>query len=124
MKALFRMNDFNQTVDQLSGLISEVVAASARIHQMIGEINHDTGELSHRTESQAATLEQTAAARRPPATSESRGAAWLQHNLGGPEGVKFDLIQALDLDADGDLDVMTCEERDQLGVIWYENPQR
>jgi hypothetical protein len=24
----------------------------------------------------------------------------------------------------GDLDVITCEERDQLGVVWYENPTR
>ncbi len=47
---------------------------------------------------------------------------WRQHSLGGPEGVKFDLVQLLDLDADGDLDVITCEERDQLGVVWYENP--
>ena len=30
----------------------------------------------------------------------------------------------LDLDADGDRDVVTCEERDNLGVIWYENPSR
>lgn len=28
----------------------------------------------------------------------------------------------IDLDGDGDLDVMTCEERRNLGVIWYENP--
>lgn len=27
-----------------------------------------------------------------------------------------------DMDGDGDLDVITCEERDQLGVVWYENP--
>jgi len=47
---------------------------------------------------------------------------WEQRTLGGPAGVKFDLIQTLDLDADGDLDVLTCEERDQLGVVWYENP--
>jgi len=47
---------------------------------------------------------------------------WLQQTLGGPEGLKFDLIQVLDLDDDGDLDVLTCEERDQLGVVWYENP--
>lgn len=47
---------------------------------------------------------------------------WVQHPLGGPEGVKYDLMQTLDLDGDGDLDVITCEERDQLGVIWYENP--
>ena len=27
-----------------------------------------------------------------------------------------------DLDEDGDLDVITCEESSNLGVIWYENP--
>jgi hypothetical protein len=46
------------------------------------------------------------------------------HDIGGLEGVKFDLIQMIDLDGDGDLDVMTCEERDNLGVVWYENPTR
>ena len=46
------------------------------------------------------------------------------HDIGGPVGVKFDLIQLVDLDADGDLDLITCEERDQLGLIWYENPAR
>ncbi|MFC5454276.1 FG-GAP repeat domain-containing protein [Prosthecobacter fluviatilis] len=49
---------------------------------------------------------------------------WKQHTLGGPEGLKYDLMQTLDLDGDGDLDVITCEERDQLGVIWYENPHK
>ncbi len=44
--------------------------------------------------------------------------------ISGPEGVKFDLVQLLDVDGDGDLDVLTCEETDNLGVIWYENPQR
>jgi len=53
---------------------------------------------------------------------QQRAGPWIQHSLGGPEGVKFDLIQLLDVDGDGDLDVITCEERDQLGVIWYENP--
>lgn len=47
---------------------------------------------------------------------------WRQHALGGPAGIKFDLVQLLDLDADGAPDVVTCEERDQLGVIWYANP--
>ena len=51
------------------------------------------------------------------------GPDWkITHDIGGPEGVKFDRIEMLDLDGDGDLDLLTCEERDQLGVIWYENP--
>ncbi|MEM9282855.1 MAG: VCBS repeat-containing protein [Verrucomicrobiota bacterium] len=43
-------------------------------------------------------------------------------SISGPEGIKFDRIELLDLDADGDLDIITCEERKGLGVIWYENP--
>lgn len=49
---------------------------------------------------------------------------WLQRPLGGPEGLKYDYPVTLDLDGDGDPDVLTCEERDQLGVVWYENPAR
>jgi hypothetical protein len=49
---------------------------------------------------------------------------WLAREVSGPEGVKFDLVELLDLDGDGDLDVLTCEERHNLGVIWYENPLR
>ncbi len=49
---------------------------------------------------------------------------WDVHRISGPEGVKFDRIELLDLDADGDLDLITCEERENLGVIWYENPAR
>jgi hypothetical protein len=55
---------------------------------------------------------------------QQKDAAWKQHTLGGPTGLKYDLMQLLDLDNDGDLDVITCEERDQLGVVWYENPFR
>jgi hypothetical protein len=55
---------------------------------------------------------------------QQRNGPWLQRPLGGPAGVKFDLMQTLDLDGDGDLDVITCEEQDQLGVVWYENPHR
>tara|TARA_R110002095_G_scaffold99107_1_gene87129 strand:+ start:9543 stop:10733 length:1191 start_codon:yes stop_codon:yes gene_type:complete len=50
---------------------------------------------------------------------------WQTHEISGPRGIKFDRIELLDLDADGDLDVISCEERDQkkgLGVFWYENP--
>jgi len=49
---------------------------------------------------------------------------WTVHDISGPEGVKFDLLQTIDLDGDGDLDVIGCEERDNLGVFWYENPTR
>jgi FG-GAP-like repeat len=45
-------------------------------------------------------------------------------DISGPEGVKFDLAPAVDLDGDGDLDVITTEETENLGVIWYENPTR
>jgi hypothetical protein len=52
------------------------------------------------------------------------GGNWDDHEISGPEGIKFDRIELLDLDQDGDLDVITCEERANLGVIWYENPTR
>ncbi len=50
---------------------------------------------------------------------------WQIYDVSGPEGIKFDLIQLVDLDGDQDLDILTCEERWQsggLGVIWYANP--
>ena len=50
--------------------------------------------------------------------------AWLAHEISGPFGRKFDLIEVLDLDGDRDLDVITCEENYNLGVLWHENPTR
>ena len=47
---------------------------------------------------------------------------WSAASISGTAGSKFDLVQLLDLDADGDLDVITTEESAGLGVIWYENP--
>jgi hypothetical protein len=44
--------------------------------------------------------------------------------VSGVDGVKHDLIELIDLDGDGDLDVITTEETTGLGVIWYENPAR
>ena len=52
-------------------------------------------------------------------------ADWTSHDISGPEGIKFDRIELVDLDGDADLDLLTCEERHQgkgLGVFWYENP--
>ncbi|HEO70039.1 MAG TPA: hypothetical protein ENN80_02175, partial [Candidatus Hydrogenedentes bacterium] len=51
-------------------------------------------------------------------------ADWRAHTISGIEGVKYDMVKLLDLDGDGDLDVLTCEEQANLGVIWYENPAR
>jgi hypothetical protein len=58
-------------------------------------------------------------------------ADWNAFDVSGPEGVKFDLNLLLDVDADGDLDVINSEENDNardgkpgLGVVWYENPTR
>ncbi len=49
---------------------------------------------------------------------------WQPHTLSGSEGTKYDRIEIVDLDGDSDPDVLTCEERENLGVIWYENPAR
>lgn len=49
---------------------------------------------------------------------------WQHTDIGGEAGSKFDLLEPLDLDGDGDLDLITCEEVANLGVFWYENPTR
>ena len=51
----------------------------------------------------------------------------IHHDISGPAGIKFDFVVLLDMDNDGDLDVLTSEENNNsktdagLGVIWYEN---
>lgn len=40
----------------------------------------------------------------------------------GFAGEELMFIDVADLDGDGDLDLMTCEESEGLGVFWYENP--
>lgn len=54
--------DFNETVDNLNNLISKVVLASKGIQGRSSEIQLASEDLSTRTASQAATLEQTPAA--------------------------------------------------------------
>ena len=51
-----------------------------------------------------------------------RGGRWEPFEISGPAGTKFDLVPLLDVDGDGDLDVLGCEEIENLGVFWYENP--
>lgn len=57
-------------------------------------------------------------------TPAAMGGTWQDHEISGPRGIKFDRLELIDLDEDGDLDVLTCEERHNLGVFWYENPVR
>jgi hypothetical protein len=53
--------------------------------------------------------------------------AWKAADISGAPGIKFDLVRLLDLDGDGDLDVLANDEQENrggLGVVWYENPHR
>ncbi|MAI70450.1 MAG: hypothetical protein CMM01_06005 [Rhodopirellula sp.] len=49
---------------------------------------------------------------------------WVDHAISDQRGRKFDRLEMMDLDGDGDLDLITCEEVHDLGVFWYENPTR
>lgn len=47
--------------------------------------------------------------------------------ISGIHNAKYDKVELLDMDQDGDLDVLICEENygensQGLGVVWYENP--
>ena len=63
---------------------------------------------------------------------DPKASRWQVMSISGPEGFIYDLIQLVDLDGDGDLDVLTLEEKGpylargyrgrELGVVWYENP--
>ena len=58
------------------------------------------------------------------AWKENASTGWIDHAISDHRGRKFDRIEMLDLDGDGDLDLLTCEEVHNLGVFWYENPLR
>jgi hypothetical protein len=52
------------------------------------------------------------------------GGTWQRGEISGPAGTKFDNVELEDIDGDGDLDAITSEQVEQLGVVWYENPTR
>jgi hypothetical protein len=56
--------------------------------------------------------------------TEVKDPVWDSHAISGYEGIKYDLLELIDLDDDGDLDVITTEEKKNLGVVWYENPTK
>ena len=58
------------------------------------------------------------------AWKENLPGGWVDHAISDQRGRKFDRLEMLDLDGDGDLDLLTCEEVHNLGVFWYENPTR
>ncbi|MEM7474135.1 MAG: VCBS repeat-containing protein [Planctomycetota bacterium] len=58
------------------------------------------------------------------AWQENSPTGWIDHAISDQHGRKFDRLEMIDLDGDGDLDLLTCEEVDDLGVFWYENPTR
>jgi hypothetical protein len=46
---------------------------------------------------------------------------WERNEISGPAGTKYDNVELYDMDGDGDLDAVTSEQIEQLGVVWYEN---
>jgi len=60
--------------------------------------------------------------------STQTASSWQHHAISDTLGRKFDFARLIDLDQDGDLDVLTSEENNNsatqggLGVVWYENP--
>ncbi|NDR56804.1 methyl-accepting chemotaxis protein [Aliiruegeria sabulilitoris] len=55
-------HNFNEAVDRISRLVGAIVQGAQGIRNEIGTLNSATTEMGHRTESQAASLEETAAA--------------------------------------------------------------
>lgn len=58
----------------------------------------------------------------PSAAEPRREPSYDKESISGAQGQKFDRVELVDLDGDGDLDVLTTEEIEDLGVLWYENP--
>lgn len=58
----------------------------------------------------------------PSAGEPRKDPSYDKESISGAQGQKFDRMELFDVDGDGDLDVMTTEEIEDLGVLWYENP--
>ena len=60
--------------------------------------------------------------------SKEKENKWKHYTISGLKGPKFDLLLFVDMDNDGDLDVLSTEENDNsssepgLGFVWYKNP--
>lgn len=51
-----------------------------------------------------------------------RAPAWTPHEVSGAPGEKFDAVEVVDLDRDGVLDIVTTEQNDGLGIVYYTRP--
>lgn len=51
-----------------------------------------------------------------------RAPTWAPGSISGPAGTKFDELDVVDIDRDGRLDVVTTEQTDGLGLVWYARP--
>lgn len=102
-------------IPEMAGLIGKSAA--------IGDINQD-GHPDLVTTYDGATARSGVIWSAFDATSKQ----WTHHDVSGEEGIKYDFASLIDIDGDGDLDILTSEEANNsqqgpgLGVIWYENP--
>ncbi|UWQ78151.1 methyl-accepting chemotaxis protein [Leisingera sp. S132] len=83
--------NYNETVDKLNELLSQVVQAGGRLNRQADGIRTGAEDLSARTESQAATLEQTAAALEQMTASVNSSAQNAQEVQGAVEAARADV---------------------------------
>ena len=66
-------------------------------------------------------------------TGTNASPVWERGEIDGSVGIKYDNVELVDIDADGDLDAITSEQHADtdgnslvgpgLGAVWYENPR-
>jgi hypothetical protein len=47
--------------------------------------------------------------------------SWPRHELSGAPGTKYDTVELVDLDGDGDIDSVVTEQIELLGLSWHKN---